>query len=174
MAAVGGASRNVSPWSSPYQQLSPLSSSFTSPAPSYLPSPSSSSFPSPSRENPNVDPSFLLPFLRNLPSLPPLRISSSAPVTPPPASPTATAPSSDFAAGPVAFLRPPLSAPASPSRGRCDESDASTVDSGRWGSFHSPAPPSPTFNLVVPAAARGAAWRPQVAGRRSSSSRVGG
>lgn len=32
-----------------------------------------------------------------------------------------------------------------------DESDASTVDSGRWVSFQaSPAPPSPTFNLMKP------------------------
>lgn len=55
------------------------------------------------------------------------------------------------------------SAPTSPTRRHrvppatipeCDESDASTVDSGRWVSFQTmaaaAAPPSPTFNLVKP------------------------
>ncbi|KAI3502909.1 hypothetical protein L1887_31301 [Cichorium endivia] len=54
------------------------------------------------------------------------------------------------------------SAPASPTRGRhqffhpatipeCDESDASTIDSGRWVSFQTmAAPTSPTFYLVKP------------------------
>ncbi|KAG0455609.1 hypothetical protein HPP92_024604 [Vanilla planifolia] len=67
--------------------LSPPSSSFASPVPSYHASPASSSFPSPTRienySNPSINPSYLLPFLRNLSSLPPLRISNSAPVTPP-------------------------------------------------------------------------------------------
>ncbi|KAJ0982176.1 hypothetical protein J5N97_010431 [Dioscorea zingiberensis] len=75
---------------------SPPSSSFPSPVPSYHASPSSSSFPSPTRidnaNNPAVNPSYLLPFLRNLSSLPPLRISNSAPVTPPLSSPTASRP----------------------------------------------------------------------------------
>lgn len=67
------------------------------------------------------------------------------------------------------MFRHPLfaaSAPASPTRRynhhhftpatipECDESDASTVDSGRWVSFQTvpaqTAPTSPTFNLVKP------------------------
>uniref|UniRef100_A0A1D1Z4V3 Protein BZR1 homolog n=1 Tax=Anthurium amnicola TaxID=1678845 RepID=A0A1D1Z4V3_9ARAE len=164
----------ISPRSSSHQPSpSPLSSSFPSPVPSYHASPASSSFPSPSRadhpDTPNLDPScLLLPFLRNLPSLPPLRISSSAPVTPPLSSPTASSrppglrrPGWDF---PAAFRHPlfSASAPASPTRARrrghpatipeCDESDASTADSGRWVDFQAAAPPSPTFNLVSLAA----------------------
>uniref|UniRef100_A0A1D1XPE8 Protein BZR1 homolog n=1 Tax=Anthurium amnicola TaxID=1678845 RepID=A0A1D1XPE8_9ARAE len=164
---------NVSPCSSSYLP-SPLSSSFPSPVPSYHASPASSSFPSPTRadnsDHPNLDPShLLLPFLRNLSSLPPLRISSSAPVTPPLSSPTASSrppglrrPGWDF---PAAFRHPlfSASAPASPTRARhhhphhpatipeCDESDGSTVDSGRWVCFQA-SPPSPTFNLVNPVA----------------------
>ncbi|XP_008795632.1 protein BZR1 homolog 1-like [Phoenix dactylifera] len=167
-AAAGGQSTNISPCSSSHH-LSPPSSSFPSPVPSYHASPSSSSFPSPTRienSNPGVNPSYLLPFLRNLSTLPPLRISNSAPVTPPLSSPTASRPPKirkpdwDYAA-----FRHPLfaaSAPASPTRGRhhghpatipeCDESDASTVDSGRWVSFQMTAPASPTFNLVNPVA----------------------
>ncbi|CAA6653566.1 unnamed protein product [Spirodela intermedia] len=80
----GGGSTSISPCSSSHQPSpSPLSSSFPSPVPSYHASLASSSFPSPSRtENPNssaIDPAHLLPFLRNLSSLPPLRISNSAP-----------------------------------------------------------------------------------------------
>ncbi|KAK9113168.1 hypothetical protein Scep_020687 [Stephania cephalantha] len=138
----------ISPCSS--YQPSPASSSFPSPVPSYHASPTSSSFPSPSRLDANAS-SYLLPFLRNLASipqsLPPLRISNSAPVTPPLSHPL-------FAA----------SAPASPTRRHhpftpatipeCDESDASTVDSGRWVSFQTvgagAAPSSPTFNLMKP------------------------
>ncbi|KAK8962330.1 Protein BRASSINAZOLE-RESISTANT 1 [Platanthera guangdongensis] len=153
---------------------SPPSSAFTSPVPSYHASPTSSSFPSPSRHDNNSDnppiisPSFLLPFLRNLSSLPPLRISNSAPVTPPVSSPTSSRPPKlkkpdwDYA-----YLGHPLfaaSAPASPTRGRhqpypatipeCDESDASTIDSSRWVSLQTTtAPTSPTFNLVKGAAA---------------------
>ncbi|XP_072979049.1 protein BZR1 homolog 1-like [Typha angustifolia] len=171
-AVVGAPSTNLSPCSSSHQ-LSPPSSYFASPVPSYHASPSSSSFPSPTRvdnnsnnSNPSVNPSFLLPFLRNLSSLPPLRISNSAPVTPPLSSPTSSRPPKlrkpdwEYAA-----FRHPLfaaSAPASPTRGRhpghpatipeCDESDASTVDSGRWVSFQMTAPASPTFNLVNPVA----------------------
>lgn len=70
--------------------------------------------------------------------------------------------------GSLNSLRHPLfaaSAPSSPTRRHhiapatipeCDESDASTVDSGRWVSFQtgapSVAPPSPTFNLMKPVA----------------------
>ncbi|KAJ0973661.1 hypothetical protein J5N97_015626 [Dioscorea zingiberensis] len=163
---MGGFSTNISPCSSHHP--SPPSSSFPSPVPSYHASPTSSSFPSPTRSsNPAVNPSYLLPFLHNLSSLPPLRISNSAPVTPPLSSPTASRPPKlqkpdwDYSA----FCHPlfAASAPASPTRARqlfypatipeCDESDASTVDSGRWVSFQmSTAPASPTFNLVKPLA----------------------
>ncbi|XP_010907212.1 protein BZR1 homolog 1 [Elaeis guineensis] len=164
--ATGGQSTNISPCSSSHH-LSPPSSSFPSPVPSYHASPLSSSFPSPTRlENSNhaVNPSYLLPFLRKLSTLPPLRISNSAPVTPPLSSPTASHPTKlrklewDYAA----FHHPQFaaSAPASPTRGcrhghpatipECDESDASTVDYGRWFSFHMTAPASPSFNLVNP------------------------
>ncbi|KAJ0982186.1 hypothetical protein J5N97_010441 [Dioscorea zingiberensis] len=150
---------------------SPPSSSFPSPVPSYHASPSSSSFPSPTRidnaNNPAVNPSYLLPFLRNLSSLPPLRISNSAPVTPPLSSPTASRPPKlrkpDWDRPDSSAFRYPIfaaSAPASPTRARqlfypatipeCDESDASTVDSSRWVSFQMTAPASPTFNLVNP------------------------
>ncbi|ONK59885.1 uncharacterized protein A4U43_C08F11960 [Asparagus officinalis] len=163
----GGPSTNISQCSSSHH-LSPTSSSFPSPVPSYHASPSSSSFPSPNRldasnPNPNLTPSYLLPFLRNF-SLPPLRISNSAPVTPPLSSPTSSRPQKlkkpdwDYA-----VHRHPLfnaSAPSSPTRGHrhplfnapipeCDESDVSTVDSGRWVSFQMTAPSSPTFNLVT-------------------------
>ncbi|XP_010432137.2 PREDICTED: LOW QUALITY PROTEIN: BES1/BZR1 homolog protein 2 [Camelina sativa] len=74
-------------------QPSPQSSAFPSPAPSYHGSPVSSSFPSPSRYDGNHSSYLLLPFLHNIASsipanLPPLRISNSAPVTPPLSSPT--------------------------------------------------------------------------------------
>ncbi|XP_010412705.1 PREDICTED: BES1/BZR1 homolog protein 1-like [Camelina sativa] len=104
---------------------------------------------------------YLIPYLQNLASsgnLVPLRISNSAPVTPPLSSPRGSTPrlprwqSSNF----------PLSAPSSPTRRlhhytsipECDESDVSTVDSCRWGNFQpvnvsQTCPPSPTFNLVV-------------------------
>lgn len=153
----------------PSTNVSPMSSAYPSPVPSYHASPSSSSFPSPTRlenpnPNPNVPPSYLLPFLRNF-TLPPLRISNSAPVTPPLSSPTSSRPQKlkkpnwDHAIG---YHPHPLfnaSAPSSPTRGRrqflpatipeCNESDASTVHSGRWGSSQTTtAPASPTFNLV--------------------------
>ncbi|URD85644.1 hypothetical protein MUK42_27222 [Musa troglodytarum] len=167
--ATGGPSTNISPCSSSHL-LSPLSSSFPSPVHSYHASPSSSSFPSPSRldnsNNPSVNPSCLLPFLRNLSTLPPLRISNSAPVTPPLSSPTASRPPKirkpdwDYGAFPQSLFA--ASAPASPTRGRyhglpaaipeCDESDASTVGSGRWINFQMTAPASPTYNLVNPGA----------------------
>eukprot|EP00268_Persea_americana_P008264 TRINITY_DN13190_c0_g1_i2.p1 TRINITY_DN13190_c0_g1~~TRINITY_DN13190_c0_g1_i2.p1 ORF type:complete len:319 (-),score=74.37 TRINITY_DN13190_c0_g1_i2:606-1562(-) len=168
---IAGASTNITPSSS--HQPSPQSSSFPSPVPSYHASPSSSSFPSPSHFDANAS-SYLLPFLRNLAtipsSLPPLRISNSAPVTPPLSSPTSRGPKlkpdwESLANGSMAAFRHPLfaaSAPSSPTRRHlfapatipeCDESDASTVDSGRWVSFQTvapagAAPTSPTFNLV--------------------------
>ncbi|XP_010548357.1 PREDICTED: BES1/BZR1 homolog protein 2-like [Tarenaya hassleriana] len=149
-------------------QPSPHSSAFPSPAPSYHASPVSSSFPSPTRyvSNPST---YLLPFLHSIASsipanLPPLRISNSAPVTPPLSSPTSKPklisehlPND----GSLHALRHPffaVSAPSSPShRGyqtpptipECDESDDSIEDSGQcWISFQPAAPPSPTFNLV--------------------------
>lgn len=150
--------------------ISPLYSAFPSPAPSYHASPSSSSFPSPTRvENssapptvPNTEPYFL-PHFRNLP---PLRISNSAPVTPPLSSPTcrpAKMLKPDWATYANSFHHPIFAAsePSSPTRRNghpapipeCDESDASTVDSDRWGvNFQMTAPPSPTFNLVNPTA----------------------
>ncbi|CAE6075774.1 unnamed protein product [Arabidopsis arenosa] len=148
-------------------QLSPQSSAFQSPIPSYQASPSSSSYPSPTRFDhipnrfdPNQSSTYLIPYLQNLASsgnLAPLRISNSAPVTPPISSPRGSNPrlprwqSSNF----------PVSAPSSPTRRlhhytsipECDESDVSTVDSCRWGNFQPVnvsqiCPPSPTFNLV--------------------------
>ncbi|KAK1276776.1 hypothetical protein QJS04_geneDACA001732 [Acorus gramineus] len=185
-AGVAGTSTNISPCSS--QHPSPPSSSFPSPVPSYHASPSSSSFPSPTRfdlsnttttnnnnnQNINNNANYLLPFLRNLTSLPPIRICNSAPVTPPPSSPTSrpskmSKPDWDhyyLSHASSAIHQATLfaaSAPASPTRrhryGRqatifeCHESDASTIDSGRWVSFgtgppSSAAPASPTYNLV--------------------------
>ncbi|KAJ9564529.1 hypothetical protein OSB04_000495 [Centaurea solstitialis] len=173
----GGLSTNISSCSS--IQPSPMSSSYPSPIPSYNASPTSSSFPSPSRcENPPNPSSYILPFLCNLASvpssLPPLRISNSAPVTPPLSSPTSrgTKRKPDWAmlsAGALQSFRHPLfaaSAPSSPTRGRrhvppttipeCDESDASTIDSDRWVGFQTmAAPTSPTFYLVKPANQQG-------------------
>ncbi|KAG5542267.1 hypothetical protein RHGRI_021960 [Rhododendron griersonianum] len=171
LADIGGTSTNITPTSS--QNPSPPSSSFQTPIPSYQPSPTSSSFPSPSRHD--ASSSHLLSFLRStIPSyLPPLRISNSAPVTPPLSSPNSRPhkqrPNWDFLAQEsMASLHNyasfAASAPASPTRCRrigpatipeCDESD-STVDSGQWMRFQSFAPTmiptSPTFNLVRPAA----------------------
>ncbi|WVZ11576.1 hypothetical protein V8G54_016106 [Vigna mungo] len=166
---IGGTPPNISACSS--IQPSPQSSSFPSPVPSYHASPTSSSFPSPTRIDANPS-SFLIPFIRNITSipanLPPLRISNSAPVTPPLSSPRTSKRKADFDSLSNASFRHPLfatSAPSSPSRRHhvatstipeCDESDASTVDSasGRWVSFHgqtAAGPPSPTFNLMKPA-----------------------
>ncbi|KAK4410225.1 protein BZR11 [Sesamum angolense] len=106
------------------------------------------------------------------PSLPHLRISNSAPVTPPLSSPTRSSkPKPHWDSIPHAslnsFLHPisAASAPSSPTRRQrftpapipeCDESDVSTVNSVRWVSFQSgpapAAPPSPTYNLVQPVA----------------------
>ncbi|KAI4325826.1 hypothetical protein MLD38_031189 [Melastoma candidum] len=165
-----GTPTNISACSS--IQPSPQSSAFPSPAPSYPTSPTSSSFPSPTRFDANPS-SYLLPILRNIASspsnnLPPLRISSSAPITPPLSSPTRNSkpkplwesiPRISFSS----FHQQPFatSAPSSPGRKRnhtpptipeCDESEISMVDSGRWTRFPTvaamAAPPSPTFNLV--------------------------
>ncbi|KAG8389966.1 hypothetical protein BUALT_Bualt01G0034400 [Buddleja alternifolia] len=169
---IGGTSTNITPSSS--RNPSPPSSYFASPIPSYQPSPSSSSFPSPTRHNEN-GPSHPFAFLLNsLPSsLPPLRISNSAPVTPPLSSPTRL-PKQTFNLETLAqesmskFNIPffaAASAPASPGRGQrftpptileCDESDTSTIDSGQWMNFQAytdaahMVPMSPTFNLVKP------------------------
>ncbi|XVF17828.1 hypothetical protein REPUB_Repub10bG0158300 [Reevesia pubescens] len=168
---LAGASANISACSS--IQPSPQSSSFPSPVPSYHASPSSSLCPSPTRFDANPS-TYLLPFLRNIAAipnnLPPLRISNSAPVTPPLSSPTSRgskrkADWESLSNGSLNSFRHLLfatSAPSSPTRRQhhtpatipeCDESDASTVDSGRWVSFQTvastaAAPPSPTFNLV--------------------------
>ncbi|GAB4848882.1 BES1/BZR1 protein 2 [Ancistrocladus abbreviatus] len=175
-AEIAGASTNISACSS--VQQSPQSSAYPSPVPSYHASPTSSSFPSPSRYDGNPS-SYLLPFLRNLasipPNLPPLRISSSAPVTPPISSPTSRSSKrkpdwESFSNGSLKssnrHLILAVSAPSSPTRRNhltpptipeCDESDDSTVDSGRWISFQPGAPqaspPSPTYNLVKTAVA---------------------
>lgn len=165
---MGVASANISACSS--LQPSPLSSSFPSPAPSYHASPSSSLCPSPTRGDGNPS-SYILPFLRNLASipnsLPPLRISNSAPVTPPLSSPTRGSkrkpdwePFSNVQLPSFPHNLFAASAPSSPTRRRhfkpatipeCDESDVNTVDSARWVSFQTlAAPSSPTFNLVKP------------------------
>lgn len=170
---IGGTSANITPSSS--RHPSPPSSYFASPIPSYQPSPTSSSFPSPSRGDANMS-SHPFAFLHSsIPSsLPPLRISNSAPVTPPLSSPTRL-PKQTFnletlARESMSALNIPFfaaSAPTSPTRGQrftpatipeCDESDSSTIDSGQWMSFQKYAtngvPTSPTFNLIKPAAQR--------------------
>ncbi|XP_027094374.1 protein BRASSINAZOLE-RESISTANT 1 [Coffea eugenioides] len=168
---IGSTSANITPSSS--RNPSPPSSYFASPIPSYQPSPLSSSCPSPTRQEPNMA-SHPFAFLRNsIPSsLPPLRISNSAPVTPPLSSPTRL-PKQIFNLEALAkesmnALNIPFfaaSAPASPTRGQrftpatipeCDESDSSTIDSGQWMNFQTYAPnmvpTSPTFNLMKPMA----------------------
>ncbi|KAH6827259.1 Brassinosteroid signaling positive regulator family protein [Perilla frutescens var. hirtella] len=155
-------------------QPSPNSSAFPSPLPSYQASPTSSSFPSPSRCDGNPT-SYILPFLHNLAiptALPALRISNSAPVTPPLSSPTRNSkPKVQWESIPTGSWNsfvPSIfaaSAPSSPTRRRrfapapipeCDESDISLVNSACWVSFQtgsSPAAPaSPTYNLVKPVA----------------------
>uniref|UniRef100_A0A1J3ESR1 Protein BZR1 homolog n=1 Tax=Noccaea caerulescens TaxID=107243 RepID=A0A1J3ESR1_NOCCA len=151
-------------------QASPQSSAFPSPAPSYHGSPVSSSFPSPSRNSSSY---LLLPFLHNIASsipanLPPLRISNSAPVTPPLSSPTSRGSKRKLTSQQLpnggslhAFSHPlfAISAPSSPTRRgghqtpptipECDESEEDSIeDSGRWINFQSTAPASPTYNLV--------------------------
>ncbi|RDX83670.1 Protein BRASSINAZOLE-RESISTANT 1, partial [Mucuna pruriens] len=170
---AGCSMRNI-PFSSS-QNPSPLSSSFPSPIPSYQVSPSSSSFPSPFRLDGDKDNvSNLIPYIRNASlSLPPLRISNSAPVTPPLSSPTSRNPKpiptwEAIAKESMASFSYPFfaaSAPASPTHRHlytpatipeCDESDTSTSESGQWVKFQAFAPSasvlptSPTFNLVKP------------------------
>ncbi|GJN11224.1 hypothetical protein PR202_ga29398 [Eleusine coracana subsp. coracana] len=176
----------MSPCSSS-QLLSAPSSTFASPVPSYHASPASSSFPSPTRLDTTTSTissnhhtaaacQLMLPFLRGLPHLPPLRVSSSAPVTPPLSSPTSSSrpppakvrkPDWDAAMVVDPFRHPffAVSAPASPTRARrrdrapdtipeCDESDVSSSAAdadacGRWISFQvATAPSSPAYNLV--------------------------
>ncbi|KAJ1384929.1 hypothetical protein SESBI_42078 [Sesbania bispinosa] len=171
---AGTSTRNT-PFSS--QNPSPLSSSFPSPIPSYQVSPSSSSFPSPSRLDVN-NASNLIPYIRTVfpASLPPLRISNSAPVTPPLSSPTSRNPKpiptwESIAKASMGSFNHPFfaaSAPASPSHRHlytpptipeCDESDTSTVESGQWLNFQAFAPSapampiSPTLNFIKPATA---------------------
>ncbi|XP_028803037.1 protein BRASSINAZOLE-RESISTANT 1 [Neltuma alba] len=173
-ADTTGTSTRNTPYSS--QNPSPFSSAFPSPIPSYQVSPSSSSFPSPSRLDGN-NASNLIPYIRNVipASLPPLRISNSAPVTPPLSSPTSRNPKpiptwESIAKESMASFNYPFfaaSAPASPTHRQfytpatipeCDESGTSTVDSGQWENFQafvpsaSAAPTSPTFNLTKPMA----------------------
>ncbi|TYI83256.1 hypothetical protein E1A91_D05G280000v1 [Gossypium mustelinum] len=169
-----GSSAKITSFSS--QNPSPLSSAFPSPIPSCQVSPSSSSFPSPTRLDASNQ-SSLFPFLRSaIPSsLPPLRISNSVPVTPPLSSPTSRNPKpipnwEAIDKESMASFNYPLyavSSPASPTHchfhapaaiPECDESDASTIESGQWISFQkfapstSQMPTSPTFNLVKPIA----------------------
>ncbi|CAM8912276.1 unnamed protein product [Rhodiola kirilowii] len=179
---VNGNSANISVCSS--MQHSPLSSTFVSPMVSYHASPTSSAIPSPTRFDVNPS-SYLLPFLWDLAavptSLPPLRISNSAPVTPPGSSPTKKSQKSqkrkpewmetvvkhpakpDWMESLTKHPAFAASAPSSPSRRQCftptipecDESDVSTVDSGRWAANLTTAPSSPTFNLVKPPGQQG-------------------
>ncbi|KAK4390667.1 protein BRASSINAZOLE-RESISTANT 1 [Sesamum angolense] len=145
---IGGTSANITPSSS--RNPSPPSSYFASPIPSYQPSPSSSSFPSPSRQDPSASSHPFAFLLNSIPSsLPPLRISNSAPVTPPLSSPTRL-PKQTFNLETLA--KNPSTIP------ECDESDTSTIDSGQWMNFQAyanaagAAPTSPTFNLMKPVA----------------------
>ncbi|CAL5205335.1 unnamed protein product [Lathyrus oleraceus] len=158
------------------QNPSPLSSSFPSPIHSYQVSPSSSSFPSPSRMDTNNNPSNFIPYVRSVfpnMSLPPLRISNSAPVTPPISSPTSRNPKpmiptwDSIAKASITSFNHPFfaaSAPSSPSHRHlytpptipeCDESDTSTVESNQWLNFQAFAASakssvSPTLNFLKP------------------------
>ncbi|KAL8141154.1 hypothetical protein V2J09_007175 [Rumex salicifolius] len=165
---------NISACSS--QIPSPMSSVFQSPIPSYQPSPSSSALQSPTHNDMNSAQNPFSFLCNSVPSsLPPLRISNSAPVTPLLSSPTSKAPKPSFnfdsiAKESISALNYPLfaeSAPSSPTRCRniapptifeYDESDCSTIDSasGQWFSFkrfaRPPIPTSPTFCLAKPMA----------------------
>ncbi|OIW14838.1 hypothetical protein TanjilG_30557 [Lupinus angustifolius] len=159
-SGAGTSTRNT-PFSS--QNPSPLSSSFPSPIHSYQLSPSSSFFQSPSHlDLNNAD----FPYIHNVfpPSLAPLRISNSAPVTPPVSSPTSTNPKpiptwDSFAKAASFNLNHnhnhhpffAVSAPASPTHRHlytpptipeCDESDTSTIESGHWLNFRQTFAPS--------------------------------
>ncbi|KAK4490339.1 hypothetical protein RD792_001013 [Penstemon davidsonii] len=159
---MGGTwTNNITPSSS--INPSPPSSYFTSPIPSYQPSPLSSSCPSPTHRDSNTSP-HPFAFLFSS-SLPPLRISNSAPVTPPLSSPRF--PVQTFTLDSIANMPFFASAPSSPTRApqrftpeeatipECDhESDSSTIHSGQWMNFQAYAnmvnPTSPTFSLVKP------------------------
>ncbi|CAL0305827.1 unnamed protein product [Lupinus luteus] len=158
---AGSSTRNT-PFSS--QNPSPLSSSFPSPIPSYQVSPSSSPFRNSSHLDLNnvAASNNLFPYIHNVypPSLAPLRISNSAPVTPPMSSPTSRNPKPiptwDSIAKAASFNlnHQPFfaaSAPASPTHRHlytpptipeCDESDTSTVESGQWLNFQQAFAPS--------------------------------
>ncbi|KAI3688909.1 hypothetical protein L2E82_46841 [Cichorium intybus] len=138
----------------------------TTPCSSRKPSPPSSSFPSPSHFDMNQTSNHPFTFFRDsIPSsLPPLRISNSAPVTPPLSSPTSKPPQNNhliwesFAKQSITSFNLPYfasSAPTSPTRHQrftpftipeCDESGCSTIDSCQWVSR----PSSPAFHLVAP------------------------
>ncbi|KAJ9567182.1 hypothetical protein OSB04_003148 [Centaurea solstitialis] len=142
----------------------------TTPCSSRKPSPPSSSFPSPSHHR------FAF-FHDSMPSsLPPLRISNSAPVTPPLSSPTSKPPQNNHLIwesltkqSMTSFNLPYFasSAPTSPTRHQrfmpttipeCDESGCTTTESCQWVRFqnHEPmvmSPNSPTFHLMKPMAA---------------------
>ncbi|PWA85885.1 hypothetical protein CTI12_AA141870 [Artemisia annua] len=136
----------------------------TTPCSSRRPSPPTSSIPSPSNHRFTI-------FHDSVPSsLPPLRISNSAPVTPPTSSPTSKPPQHNnliwesITKHQMSSFNLPnftisSSAPTSPTRYQrfkpmtipeCDESGCSTIDSCKWLNFVSPN--SPTFHLVKPMA----------------------
>nr|GEZ67984.1 protein brassinazole-resistant 1-like [Tanacetum cinerariifolium] len=143
----------------------------TTPCSSRRPSPPTSSIPSPSNHRFTI-------FHDSVPSsLPPLRISNSAPVTPPMSSPTSKPPQHNnliwesITKHQMSSFNLPnftisSSAPTSPTRYQrfkpmtipeCDESGCSTIDSCKWLSFenHEPmamSPNTPTFHLVKPMA----------------------
>ncbi|KAE9588446.1 hypothetical protein Lal_00003041 [Lupinus albus] len=171
-----GNAASISTRNTPFSSQNPtlMSSYFPSPISSCQVSPSSSSFPSPFRFGGDNTPSFF-PYMRSdIPaSLTPLRISNSAPVTPPISSPTSTNPKpfptwESVAKQSMASFNYPYfaaSAPTSPTHRHlytpstipeCDESDTSTTESGQWLKFQafassvSAMPTSPTFNLIKP------------------------
>ncbi|PWA13647.1 hypothetical protein CTI12_AA631840 [Artemisia annua] len=143
----------------------------TTPCSSRRPSPPTPSIPSPSNHRFTI-------FHDSVPSsLPPLRISNSAPVTPPTSSPTSKPPQHNnliwesITKHQMSSFNLPnytisSSAPTSPTRYQrfkpmtipeCDESGCSTIDSCKWLNFenHEPmvmSPNSPTFHLVKPMA----------------------
>ncbi|XP_076911868.1 protein BRASSINAZOLE-RESISTANT 2-like [Bidens hawaiensis] len=152
----------------------PCSSQKPSPIPSYQCSPSSSSYQSPSNLDMNHMNNNPFAYLNNaIPvSLPPLRISNSAPVTPPLSSPSSKFPKPTFnwesftkqTMNPFNLPYYACSAPTSPTKRftpstipECDVSDCSTIDSCQWVRYRNyepmlTNPNSPTFNLVKPVA----------------------
>ncbi|KAK9066689.1 hypothetical protein SSX86_014012 [Deinandra increscens subsp. villosa] len=159
---TGLTSTTTTPCSS--QKPSPTSSSFPSPIPSYQCSPSSSNLDM--NKNPFAYLHTAIPS-----SLPPLRISNSAPVTPPLSSPISKFPKPNnfnwesFTKQSITSFNLPFFASSAPTSPRftpatipeCDESDCSTIDSCQWLRFKNfepmmTNPNSPTFNLVKPVA----------------------